>query len=149
MISLCAHYGIHTTTNENIGVWIGDEKIGAVGVQSRRGVSSHGFALNCDTDLSWFGHIVPCGMPDKGVTSLSKEILKEEGLKKTFGQDVGVDAVLPLAIRTFGEVFGREMVPAKEAVPKLDSFVDSMLAASRLTRDPATSAGKQTSTLAV
>ncbi len=129
MMRLCSQFGVKTTTNENIGVWIGDEKIGAVGVQSQRGVSSHGFALNCNTDLSWFGHIVPCGMPDKGVTSLTKEVLKDPKLRATLGDAVTVDAVLPIAVRTFGDVIGREMVPADDAAPKLAAFVDRTLAA--------------------
>ena len=128
MISLCAQHGVPTTTNENIGVWIGDEKIGAVGVQSQRGVVAHGFALNCNTDLSWFGHIVPCGMPDKGVTSLTKEVGKSSELRRRFGESVAVDAVLPLAIKTLGEVLEREMVPAEKAVPELSAFIDRTLA---------------------
>jgi len=55
------------------GVWIGDRKICAIGVRVSRGRSMHGFALNVDPDLSMFSHIVPCGIPDKSVTSLAAE----------------------------------------------------------------------------
>ncbi|HEX7168127.1 MAG TPA: lipoyl synthase [Acidimicrobiales bacterium] len=55
------------------GVWIGERKIAAIGVRLTRGRSMHGFALNVDPDLSMFGHIVPCGIADKAVTSVAAE----------------------------------------------------------------------------
>ena len=58
---------------EHPGVWVGDRKICAIGVRLSRGRSMHGFALNVDPDLGYFGHIVPCGIADKGVTSLAAE----------------------------------------------------------------------------
>ncbi|MCJ7672026.1 MAG: lipoyl synthase, partial [Acidimicrobiia bacterium] len=54
------------------GVWVGDEKIAAIGVKVARGRTRHGFALNVDPDLSMFDHIIPCGIADKGVTSLAR-----------------------------------------------------------------------------
>jgi lipoic acid synthetase len=53
------------------GVWVGDEKIAAIGVRIRRGRSMHGFAINVDPDLAMFDHIVPCGISDLGVTSMA------------------------------------------------------------------------------
>ena len=55
------------------GVWVDDRKIAAIGVRNVRGRTMHGFALNVDPDLSYFGHIVPCGITDKAVTSLAAE----------------------------------------------------------------------------
>ncbi|GLI71688.1 hypothetical protein VaNZ11_016993 [Volvox africanus] len=65
------------------GVWVGARKIAAIGVRISHGVSSHGLALNIETDLSYFQHIVPCGISDKEVTSLRQEL-------ETQGQGLGV-----------------------------------------------------------
>ena len=55
------------------GVWVGDGKIAAIGVKISRGVAFHGLAINVNTDLSYFSHIVPCGIPDLRVTSIAQE----------------------------------------------------------------------------
>ena len=78
------------------GVWSGRAKVCAIGVRlMRMRVSLHGFAVNCSTDLSWFDAIVPCGLPDEGVTSLSE----------LAGREVTVDEMAPLVARRFEEVF--------------------------------------------
>ena len=65
MIRTCADFGVVAGRSEHTGVWVGSRKIGAIGIQVSRGVTWHGFALNCTTDLSWFRHIgkacVGCG----------------------------------------------------------------------------------------
>ncbi|WP_328644250.1 lipoyl(octanoyl) transferase LipB [Amycolatopsis sp. NBC_00348] len=94
LIHVCDQLGVHTGRVEGrSGVWIpADErgierKIAAIGIRVQRGVTMHGFELNCDADLAAFDNIVPCGIRDAGVTSLSYELQK----------DVSVEAVLPLA----------------------------------------------------
>ncbi|WP_328443088.1 lipoyl(octanoyl) transferase LipB [Amycolatopsis sp. NBC_00438] len=94
LIHVCDQLGVHTGRVEGrSGVWIpADErgierKIAAIGIRVQRGVTMHGFELNCDADLAAFDSIVPCGIRDAGVTSLSYELQK----------DVSVEAVLPLA----------------------------------------------------
>lgn len=75
MIRTCADYGLRASRIEGLnGTWIDDRKVGAVGVRISRWVTMHGFALNVCTDLSQFEVIIPCGIEDKGVTSLEKEL---------------------------------------------------------------------------
>ena len=71
LIETVARYGIAATTIEGLtGVWAGDDKIGAIGIHVTRGITTHGFALNVAPDLSLFNGIVPCGIVDRGVTSI-------------------------------------------------------------------------------
>ena len=64
------------------GVWVGNKKICAIGVKITRWVTMHGFALNVSTDLSYFNHIIPCGINDKGVTSIVNETGKSISIEK-------------------------------------------------------------------
>jgi lipoyl(octanoyl) transferase len=93
LIEVCADLGVATTRVEGrSGVWVPaddrgpERKVAAIGIRVARGVALHGFALNCDCDLRAFDKIVPCGIADAGVTSLSVEL----------GRDVTVPEVLPL-----------------------------------------------------
>ena len=95
--------GLQRRADVQTGVWSGDRKVCAIGVRLMRArVTLHGFAVNCDTDLSWFDGIVACGLPDHGVTSLSE----------LAGRDVTVDEVRPLVRSHLAEVFGLELGPA-------------------------------------
>jgi lipoyl(octanoyl) transferase len=73
LIRTASDYGIEATRVEGLtGVWVGDEKLAAIGVRIARWITSHGFALNITADLDYFKLIVPCGIADRGVTSLSR-----------------------------------------------------------------------------
>ena len=76
------------------GVWVGDEKIAAIGVKASRGVTQHGFALNIDPNLDHFRGIIPCGIRDKGVTSMQALLPEKQTL----------EAMKPLVIQCLGEV---------------------------------------------
>jgi lipoyl(octanoyl) transferase len=90
------------------GVWRGDRKVCAIGVRlMRMRVSLHGFALNCTTDLSWYEAIVPCGLSDEGVSSLSE----------LAGTTVTVEDMAPLVARRFEDVFDRRLVSEETAWP--------------------------------
>lgn len=98
LIRTVADFGIEAHRVAGLtGAWVGDEKIAAIGVRIARWVTSHGFALNVTTDLSYFGKIVPCGISDKGVTSIAR----------LTGSAVGLDEVARRAAEHFGVVFER------------------------------------------
>lgn len=75
IIKTCYDYGLNSERNpKHTGVWTGDRKIAAIGIKVSRWVTMHGFAFNVNTDLNLFNGIIPCGIQDKSVTSLNKEL---------------------------------------------------------------------------
>jgi lipoyl(octanoyl) transferase len=98
MIRTCADYGIAAGRIAGLtGTWVGAEKIGAIGIRISRWITSHGFAFNVRTDLDHFKLIVPCGISDRGVTSL----------ERLTGRTIALDAVEDALVRRFSEVFER------------------------------------------
>lgn len=83
IISTCKHFKLDGYRSPYTGVWVNDKKICAMGIHVSQHLTSHGLALNCNTDLKWFQHIVPCGIVGKGVTSLSVECKKNISIKDT------------------------------------------------------------------
>ena len=98
MIRTCADYGIAAGRIAGLtGTWVGAEKIGAIGIRISRWITSHGFAFNVRTDLDHFKLIVPCGISDRGVTSL----------ERLTGRTIELDAVEDALVRRFSDVFER------------------------------------------
>ena len=96
MIRVCADYGVAAHRVDGLsGAWVGTEKIGAIGVRISRWITSHGFAFNVNTRLEDFQLIVPCGIADRGVTSL----------RKLLGHEISIEEVEDRFIRRFAEVF--------------------------------------------
>ena len=101
LIGICSDFELATARIKGrSGVWvldpIEDRKIAAIGVRVAQGVTMHGFALNCNNDLAWFDRIVPCGIRDAGVTTLSREL----------GMEVSVYEVADRAEFHLRRVFG-------------------------------------------
>jgi lipoyl(octanoyl) transferase len=105
LIDVCAEFGVPAGRVEGrSGVWVPADrrgparKVAAIGIRVAQGVTMHGFALNCDCDLSWYARIVPCGIADAGVTSLSTEL----------GRPVGVSEVSPVVERHLSTIRSAE-----------------------------------------
>ena len=116
LIRACAEFGLQAGRVEGrSGVWLPgdghgkpDRKVAAIGIRVARGVTMHGFALNCDCDLSWFDRIVPCGMRDAALTSLSAET----------GRRITVADVLDAVERHLARVLGATSVHARRPRPR-------------------------------
>jgi lipoyl(octanoyl) transferase len=103
LIDVLADFGIRAGRLEGYtGVWLGDRKIAAIGVKVSQGITTHGFALNVATDLSLFSHILPCGIPDKGVTSIEAEL----------GQAPAMTAVEDTVVAYFSRRFALPGIPS-------------------------------------
>jgi lipoyl(octanoyl) transferase len=98
MIRVCADYGVTAgRINGLTGAWVDAEKIGAIGIRISRWITSHGFAFNVSTNLDHFKLIVPCGIADRGVTSLDE----------VTGRSISLPEVEDALVRRFAEVFDR------------------------------------------
>ena len=115
LIGVLQEFGIGAMRIDKLtGVWVDDRKIAAIGLKISRGVTTHGFALNVSTDLAWFQHIVPCGVPDKEVTSM----------ERLLERPVTVAEVIPVLLKRFSAEFSVEM---KAVTPEsLLGFVSSV-----------------------
>jgi lipoyl(octanoyl) transferase len=101
LIKTAADLGVEASRDaDHTGVWVGTNKIGAIGVKITRGITMHGFAFNVTTDLDMFGGIVPCGIQNRWVTSIKAETGRAHSVKE----------VATLASNHLAEVFGRNLV---------------------------------------
>lgn len=107
LIRTVAEYGITATRIEGRrGIWVGNDKIAAIGVRIARWVTSHGWALNVNTNLEHFRLITPCGLHGTGVTSIERQ----------FGRSVPTEEVREVLAAKFAEIFERTLVPRPETI---------------------------------
>lgn len=100
MIRTLSDFGLQAGREEGMtGAWIGEEKIGAIGVHVSRWVTSHGFALNVNTDLKYFEYIIPCGIRQHGVTSM----------QRLLGEEIPLSEVHNSLTNHFEEIFARRL----------------------------------------
>ena len=96
MLRALAHRGLDGERVDGLtGVWLGREKVGALGVRVRRWITTHGFALNVNCDLSYFDGIIPCGIVDRGVTSMAQAL----------GHPLDINSVKESCAGAFQELF--------------------------------------------
>jgi lipoate-protein ligase B len=107
LIRVVASYGLDAGRVRHLtGVWVGNTKIAAIGTKvDVHGITQHGFALNVTTDLRYFANIVPCGIRNKGVSSIAQLL----------GRDVAMDQVVEQTKAAFADVFNVEMVEVEDA----------------------------------
>jgi lipoyl(octanoyl) transferase len=118
LIHVCTDLGVTTArVPGRSGVWLQaadgrpERKIAAIGIRVAGGVTMHGFAINCDVDLSWYDRFVPCGIDDAGVTSLSAEL----------GRDVTVEEVAPVAEKHLRDLLAwDDYTPTPDYEPRPD-----------------------------
>lgn len=115
IILTCKEYGLETGRKEKFtGVWIENRKIAAIGIKISNWISMHGFAFNINTDLNLFNGIIPCGISDKEVTSLAKEL----------GRDISLPEVKEKLLKYFREIFQYDVIETVEADKLLPKKVE-------------------------
>ncbi|HCV41934.1 MAG TPA: lipoyl(octanoyl) transferase [Bacteroidetes bacterium] len=116
IIRTLVSYGVKGVRDpKHTGVWVGNDKICAIGVKTSRWVTMHGFALNVNTDLTYFSQIVPCGISGKGVTSLALVV----------GHEIDMNEVSLRLAESFGEVFNAVVSSSDQEAARIRTSVQA------------------------
>ncbi|XP_065226324.1 octanoyl-[acyl-carrier-protein]:protein N-octanoyltransferase LIPT2, mitochondrial [Planococcus citri] len=105
IIAVCNHFNLTAYTTPDTGVWVNEKKVCAMGIRVSQYITTHGLALNCNTNLSWFEEVTPCELVGKKATSLSAEC----------GRNINIDEVSPFFLLEFGKHFQCELEPCSKA----------------------------------
>ena len=136
VIRVLASYDLEGVRSDaGTGVWVGDNKIAAIGLSASKWVSMHGFSINVDPDLGAFRQIVPCGIEGRGVTSLALEMQKRgRSMTGKVSEKLSINTVAEETVRQFVQVFNQQpgsMVwrdyPERNAISPKDLWEESTL----------------------
>ncbi|KAJ1848161.1 Arp complex subunit, partial [Coemansia sp. RSA 486] len=125
VVETCARLGVDANAIRGFpGVWVSStKKVAALGTHVQKYVTSHGFALNCTTDMKWFRQIVPCGLEGKSAVSLEQVVVQNGSCVER----PTVEAVTPVVLSSFAQVFGCQVRPLQELSPATFGAVQSLL----------------------
>ncbi|KAJ2396042.1 hypothetical protein GGI05_001307 [Coemansia sp. RSA 2603] len=114
VVETCARVGVKAEALKGFpGVWVSPtQKVAALGTHVQKYVTSHGFALNCTTDMRWFEEIVPCGLEGRTAVSLQSIVKKNNSGEAPV--DVSVESITPTVLGSFAQVFGCDVRPLEE-----------------------------------
>ncbi|KAJ2159455.1 Arp complex subunit [Coemansia sp. RSA 552] len=126
VVGTCAHFGVAAHSIPGFpGVWTSPtEKVAALGTHVQKYVTSHGLALNCTTDMKWFGEIVPCGLDGRTATSLQAILAQRDGSNAA---DTSVQAVIPALLDSFRTAFACDLQPLDKLSPATLDVIQDLL----------------------
>ncbi|KAI8058220.1 hypothetical protein BDF22DRAFT_664518 [Syncephalis plumigaleata] len=128
LIATCSHYGLNADASKETGVWIDNDKIAAIGIEIRRYITSHGFALNCNTDLDWYKHIIPCGLVDRGVTSITRALEeRQQQNQTTMHRTITVSDTIPVVVNAIANQFQCDIESLERINPVLARNIDQLI----------------------
>jgi len=121
MIATCKKFGLQAYGRiaDKRGIWVNSSKIGSVGISVKKWITAHGFALNVNTDLTFFDHITACNIQDVKITSLQTELNAVQGKRSLM-----LSEVEDITLQSFKDIFGKEIIEQK--IENLNIYKDPL-----------------------